>query len=157
MSENKKRFWDGEVWRAIKYSLISASAGALEFIVFTLLNEFTTWRYWPCYLIALVLSVIWNFVINRRFTFKSTANVPVAMLEIFGYYLVFTPVSTWGGDYLAETLGWNEYLVTILNLFFNLITEYTFQRLVVYGKNVDNREKKQPETEQPEETTPATE
>lgn len=104
-----------------------------------------------------MLSVIWNFVINRRFTFKSTANVPVAMLKIFGYYLVFTPVSTWGGDYLAETLGWNEYLVTILNLFFNLITEYTFQRLVVYGKNVDNREKKQPETEQPEEATPATE
>ncbi|MBQ9410628.1 MAG: hypothetical protein IJU21_03360 [Bacteroidales bacterium] len=47
--------------------------------------------------------------------------------------------SFWGGDYLAETLGWNEYLVTVLNLFFNLITEYTFQRLVVYGKRVDNR------------------
>ena len=64
------------------------------------------------------------------------------MLKIAGYYAVFTPVSTWGGDYLAETLGWNEYLVTILNLVFNLVTEYTFQRLVVYGKKVDNRKKK---------------
>ncbi|MBP5637689.1 MAG: GtrA family protein [Bacteroidales bacterium] len=145
MSENKKRFWDGEVWRAIKYSLISATAGAIEFITFTLLNELTTWRYWPCYLIALILSIIWNFVINRRFTFKSTVNIPVAMLKIFGYYLVFTPVSTWGGDYLVETLGWNEYLVTALNLVFNLVTEYTFQRLVVYGKQVDNRGKKEEE------------
>ena len=135
----KKRFFEGEVWRAIKYTMFSASAGLLEFVTFTLLNEFTTWRYWPCYLIALILSVVWNFVINRRFTFKSTANVPVAMLKILGYYAVFTPLSTWGGDYLSETVGWNEYLVTIINLFLNLITEYTFQRLVVYGKKVDNR------------------
>ena len=135
----KKRFFDGEVWRAIKYAMFSASAGLIEFVTFTLLNEFTSWRYWPCYLIALILSVVWNFVINRRFTFKSTANVPVAMLKILGYYAVFTPLSTWGGDYLTETVGWNEYLVTIINLVLNLVTEYTFQRLVVYGKNVDNR------------------
>lgn len=135
----KKSFFDGEVWRAIKYALISASAGAIEFLVFTLLNEFTNWRYWPCYLIALIISIIWNFYINRRFTFKSNVKATGALLKIAGYYAIFTPVSTWGGDYLAETLGWNEYLVTILNLFFNLITEYTFQRLVVYGKKVDNR------------------
>lgn len=137
----KKSFWDGEVWRAIKYALISASAGAIEFLVFTLLNELTTWRYWPCYLIALIISIIWNFYINRRFTFKSDVGAAGALLKIAGYYAIFTPVSTWGGDYLAETLGWNEYLVTVLNLFANLITEYTFQRLVVYGKKVDNREK----------------
>ena len=147
MSENNKNegkektgFFNSEVWRAIKYALISASAGAIEFLVFTLLNEFTTWRYWPCYLIALIISIIWNFFINRRFTFKSNVNATGALLKIAGYYAVFTPVSTWGGDYLAETLGWNEYLVTVLNLFFNLFTEYAFQRLVVYGKNVDNRE-----------------
>lgn len=137
----KKSFWDGEVWRAIKYALLSASAGAIEFLVFTLLNEFTNWRYWPCYLIALIISIIWNFYINRRFTFKSDVNAAGALLKIAGYYAVFTPVSTWGGDYLAETLGWNEYLVTVLNLVFNLVTEYTFQRLVVYGNKVDNRKK----------------
>lgn len=139
--QEKKSFWDGEVWRAIKYALLSASAGAIEFLVFTLLNEFTSWRYWPCYLIALIISIIWNFYINRRFTFKSDVKAPGALLKIAGYYAVFTPVSTWGGDYLAETLLWNEYLVTVLNLFFNLFTEYAFQRLVVYGKRVDNRKK----------------
>ena len=128
-----------EFLRFIKYALLSASAGALEFGSFALFNEVFHWHYWVSYLIALVLSVIWNFTINRKFTFKSTNNVPVAMLKVFGYYCVFTPVSTWLEQYLAGNLWWNEYWVTIINLVFNLATEYTFQRLVVYGKNVDQR------------------
>lgn len=128
-----------EYLRFIKYTLLSASAGALEFGSFALFNEVFHWHYWVSYLIALVLSVIWNFTINRKFTFKSTNNVPVAMLKVFGYYCVFTPVSTWLEQYLAGNLWWNEYWVTIINLVFNLATEYTFQRLVVYGKNVDQR------------------
>ena len=126
-----------EYLRFIKYALLSASAGALEFGSFALFNEVFHWHYWVSYLIALVLSVIWNFTINRKFTFKSTNNVPIAMLKVFGYYCVFTPVSTWLEQYLAGNLWWNEYWVTIINLVFNLVTEYTFQRLVVYGKNVD--------------------
>ncbi|MBP5172866.1 MAG: GtrA family protein [Bacteroidales bacterium] len=128
-----------EYLRFIKYALLSASAGALEFGSFALFNEVFHWHYWVSYLIALVLSVIWNFTINRKFTFKSTNNVPIAMLKVFGYYCVFTPVSTWLEQYLAGNLWWNEYWVTIINLVFNLVTEYTFQRLVVYGKNVDQR------------------
>ncbi|MBO4610702.1 MAG: GtrA family protein [Bacteroidales bacterium] len=128
-----------EYLRFIKYALLSASAGALEFGSFALFNEVFHWHYWVSYLIALVLSVIWNFTINRKFTFKSTNNVPIAMLKVFGYYCVFTPVSTWLEQYLAGNLWWNEYWVTIINLVFNLATEYTFQRLVVYGKNVDQR------------------
>ena len=124
-----------EYLRFIKYALLSASAGALEFGSFALFNEVFHWHYWVSYLIALVLSVIWNFTINRKFTFKSTNNVPIAMLKVFGYYCVFTPVSTWLEQYLAGNLWWNEYWVTIINLVFNLATEYTFQRLVVYGKN----------------------
>ena len=128
-----------EYLRFIKYALLSASAGALEFGSFALFNEVFHWHYWVSYLIALVLSVIWNITINRKFTFKSTNNVPIAMLKVFGYYCVFTPVSTWLEQYLAGNLWWNEYWVTIINLVFNLATEYTFQRLVVYGKNVDQR------------------
>ena len=128
-----------EYLRFIKYALLSASAGALEFGSFALFNEVFHWHYWVSYLIALVLSVIWNFTINRKFTFKSTNNVPIAMLKVFGYYCVFTPVSAWLEQYLAGNLWWNEYWVTIINLVFNLATEYTFQRLVVYGKNVDQR------------------
>ena len=128
-----------EYLRFFKYTLLSASAGLLEFGSFALFNEVFHWHYWVSYLIALVLSVIWNFTINRKFTFKSTNNVPIAMLKVFGYYCVFTPVSTWLEQYLAGNLWWNEYWVTIINLVFNLATEYTFQRLVVYGKNVDQR------------------
>ncbi|MBQ9583641.1 MAG: GtrA family protein [Bacteroidales bacterium] len=129
-----------EVWRAIKFVLFSMSAGLIEIGSFALLNEFTTWRYWPCYLIALTLSVIWNFGLNRKFTFRSNANIPLAFFKVMCYYAVFTPLSTWGGDYLAETLHWNEYLVTFLNMFANLVTEFLFQRYVVYGNKVDNRE-----------------
>lgn len=131
-----------EVLRFVKFGLFSASAGIIEIGAFTLLNEFTNWRYWPCYLIALVLSVLWNFTFNRKFTFKSNANVPRAMLLVFAYYLVFTPLSSWGGDYLAENLGWNEYLVTITNMIINFVTEFLFQRYVVYRGKVDNAEKK---------------
>lgn len=127
-----------EFGRIVRFVLLEASAGLIEFGSFTLLNEFTEMRYWPCYLIALVLSVIYSFTVNRKFTFRTTANVPRAMTLIILYYSVFTPLSSWGGDYLAETLGWNEYLVTILNLFANLITEWLFYTLVVYRGTVDS-------------------
>lgn len=135
MNESKKR----EAVRALKFLFFSISAGAIEMIAFALLNEFTGWSYWPCYLIALILSVLWNFTFNRKFTFKSAANVPKAMLKVLCYYLVFTPLSTKLGDYLSESLLWNEYLVTLLNMALNLVTEFFYQRYVVYGKNVDNK------------------
>ena len=132
-----------EFGRIVRFVLLEASAGIIEFGSFTLLNEFTEMRYWPCYLIALVLSVIWSFTLNRKFTFRTTANVPRAMLLVLLYYSVVTPLSTWGGDYLAEELGWNEYLVTILNLFANLITEFLFYKFVVYRGTVDSAVKTQ--------------
>ena len=127
----------GEFWRVVKFVLFSISAGVIQMASFALLNELTGWSYWPCYLISLVLSVIWNFTLNRKFTFKSAANVPAAMAKVLAYYAVFTPLSTLLGNYLAETLLWNEYLVTAINMVLNLVTEYLFQRFVVYGKNVD--------------------
>jgi len=130
-----------EIWRMVKFGLFSASAGIIQMGGFALLNELTEWTYWPCYLIAFILSVLWNFTLNRKFTFKSAANVPVAMLKVLAYNVVFLAITTWSGEYLAETLKWNEYLVTALNMALNLITEYLFQRFVVYGKNVDSAEK----------------
>ena len=128
-----------EFLRFLKFTLLSMSAGAIQMGSFALMNELLHWRYWPCYLIALTLSVLWNFTLNRHFTFRSCANVPVAMLKVLGYYAVFTPLSTIFGDWLAEDIGWNEYLVTFINMFINLVTEFLFQRYVVYGKQVDNR------------------
>lgn len=127
-----------EFWRFIKFALFSASAGIIEIGVFALLNELTEWSYWPCYLIALLMSILWNFTLNRKFTFRSVANVPVAMLKVLGFYVVFVPVTTLLGDYLADTLHWNEYLVTGINMGLNFITEFLFQRYVVYGDSVDS-------------------
>lgn len=130
---NKSSDW----LRAIKFVLFSASAGIIEAGTFALLNELTTWRYWPCYLIALVLSVLWNFTLNRRYTFRSDDNLARAMTLVALYYVVFTPTTTWLGDWLAETVGWNEYLVTALNMALNLTTEFLFQRYVVYRGRLD--------------------
>ena len=92
---------------------------------------------WLSYLIALVLSVLWNFTLNRKFTFQSAANVPVAMLKVLGYYLVFAPVSTILGNFLAEGLSWNAYLVEFLMMLLNFVTEFLFQRFFVFGKSID--------------------
>ena len=88
-----------ESWRFVKFVLLSISAGVIEMGSFALLNELLDWPYWPSYLIALTLSVLWNFTLNRKFTFRSNANVPRAMFLVFVYYLIFTPLSTWGGNY----------------------------------------------------------
>ena len=126
-----------EMLRALKFFIISASAGIIEAVVFALFNELTSWPYWPSYLIALTASVVWNFTLNRRYTFRSTANVPRAMLLVAAFYAVFTPVTTILGNYLAETLGWNEYLVTALNMACNLVTEYLYDTYVVFRDSID--------------------
>lgn len=126
--------------RVFKFVLFSASAGIIQIGSFTLLNEFTGWRYWPCYLISLLLSIFWNFTFNRRFTFKSNANITRAMLLVLAFYAVFTPATTILGDWLAEDLLWNEYLVTGINMLLNVSLEYLYQRYVVYCNRVDNRE-----------------
>ena len=105
-----------EFARAIKFALFSISAGVIELAAFSLLDTVTGWDYWPCYLIALILSVLWNFTLNRQYTFRSAGNVPRAMALVAGFYCVFTPVSTVLGNYLAETLGWNGLAVTVLNM-----------------------------------------
>ena len=126
--------------RVLKFVLFSASAGIIQMGSFTLLNEFTGWRYWPCYLISLLLSILWNFTFNRRFTFKSDANITRSMLLVLAFYAVFTPATTILGEWLAEGLHWNEYLVTAINMLLNLTLEYLYQRYVVYRNKVDNRQ-----------------
>ena len=130
-----------EFWRVVKFTLFSISAGLIQIGSFTLMNELLSLPYWVCYLTALVLSVLWNFTLNRKFTFKSTANVPIAMAKVAAYYAVFTPLSTLLGDFLVTRLGWNEYLVTALNMLLNFSTEFLYQRFYVFGKSVDTAKK----------------
>ena len=129
-----------EIIRTIKFVLVSASAGIIEFVVFALMNELSGLKYWPCYLTALVASVIWCFTINRRYTFQSTKNVPRAMAMVLAFYAVFTPASTLLGSYLADTLMWNDYLVTAINMLLNLSLEYLYDTFVVYRNEMDNND-----------------
>lgn len=137
MSETKKEFM-----RTLKFVLFSISAGVIQIVSFTLMEEVLHLTHWLSYLVALVLSVLWNFTLNRKFTFHSASNVPVAMLKVAGFYLVFTPLSTWWTAVLTgEGFGWNEYLVLVLTMLVNFGTEYLFQRFVVFGKSIDTAKK----------------
>lgn len=130
--KNKK-----ELLRSLKFVAFSLSAGVIQIVSFTLLNEFAACSYWVSYLVGLILSVIWNFTLNRRYTFQSANNVPIAMMKVFAFYLVFTPVSTLLGNYLVETLHWDEYLVTGLNMTANLILEFIYDRYYVFRDSID--------------------
>lgn len=137
MAEKKK-----EIIRTIKFTLFSISAGLIQTVSFTLLNELLHLEYWISYLIALILSVVWNFTLNRKFTFCSANNVPVAMLKVACYYAVFTPLSTWWTAVLTGVgFGWNEYLVLAITMISNFVTEYLFDRFVVFGKSIDTAKK----------------
>ena len=125
-----------EILRVVKYVLFSASAGVIQFLSFTLFNEIIRWPYWLCYLSALVLSVLWNFTLNREFTFKSAANVSRAMLLVAAYYLVYTPASTLWGNALTN-IGVNWYLMTAISMVINFVTEFLFWRLVVYKDSIN--------------------
>ena len=128
-----------ELMRTIKFTLFSISAGIIEIVLFTLLDKFTGWTYWPKYLIALIASVIWNFTLNREYTFKSANNVPIAMIKVAIFYAIFTPVSTILGNYLAENLEWNDILVTLLNMLCNFVLEYLYDKYIVFRGSIDTK------------------
>ena len=116
----------------LKFTAFSFSAGIIQILAFTLLFELINLAYWPSYLAALSLSVLYNFTVNRQFTFKSSANVPIAMLKVFAFYCVFTPLSTVGGNYLTDIRLWNGYVVLVLSMTINFVAEFLFCRFVVF-------------------------
>ena len=136
MSEKQK-----ELMRTAKFLLFSVGAAAIQIGSFTLLNEVFSVPYWLAYLISLILTIIWMFILNRKFTFKSTGNIPVAMLKTLAYYAVFTPLSTWWTAVLTgSNVGWNEYVVLAATMVINCSTEYLFDRFVVFGDSIDTAE-----------------
>ena len=137
---NKKKDYK-ELFRAIKFTIISISAGIIQIGTFTLMYEVFKWIYWPSYLISLLLSVLWNFTINRKYTFKSANNVKVAMLLVLAFYAVFTPVSTILGS-LAEGSGVNGFIVAIITMLSNFVLEFLYNRFVVYRNSCDTIETK---------------
>lgn len=127
---------NNSIWQAIKFTLFSISAGIIQVSSFAILNEFVLPYYWPSYLISLLLSIIWNFTLNRRYTFQSAANVPIAMTKLLGFYAVFTPLSTWLGN-IAEQAGINDYIILAVTMLTNFITEFLFSKFVMY-RNQEN-------------------
>ena len=125
-----------EVLRAVKFLFISISAGIVQVLSFTLLNEILNLDYWYAYLPSLLLSIIWNFTINRKYTFKSANNVKIAMLLVLAFYVVFTPISTILGN-LAENSGVNEYIVLAITMLSNFVLEFLYNRYVVYRNSCD--------------------
>lgn len=125
-----------ELIRTIKFTLFSISAGIIQILLFTLMNELLHLDYWASYLTSLVVSILWNFTINRKITFKSSNNIKISMLLVFLFYLVFTPVSTVLGD-LAEKAEVNEYITLALTMLSNFVLEYLYTRYVVYRKSCD--------------------
>ena len=115
-----------ELIRAVKFTLFSASAGLIQIGVTFLIAQF------------LICSVVYNFTVNRKFTFHSAANVPVAMAKVFRFYCVFTPLSTLWVKYFTETLHWNEIIVQGGTMLINFVTEYLFTRFVVFRNQIDN-------------------
>lgn len=146
MKKNSKT----EAWRAVKFTLFSISAGVIQLLVGdVIMMNLLGIDYWISYLTGLVLSVLWNFTLNRKITFKSANNVPVAMLKVAAFYLVFTPLSTVGGNCLTG-IGWNPDLVFVLSMLLNFVLEYLYQRFFVFGKSIDTavKPKEQDATEQ---------
>lgn len=161
MSEksNKKN-----ILQFIKFALFSASAGIIQVASFTLMNEVILKmnfiqnamqsngtfgkimqnEYGPIYLIALLLSVLWNFTFNRKFTFKSAANIPIAMLKVLAFYAVFTPVSVLLGNYFTSKyadVAVIEYIVLACTMATNMITEFIYDKFVVFKGSENTSEK----------------
>ena len=123
------------IMQAVKFTLFSVSAGIIQAVSFALLFQLLLGGrqelYWACHIVALALSVLWNFTLNRKYTFHSAANIPVAMLKVAGFYLVFTPLSAWLGQ-LAADAGCPGLLVEALTMVANFVLEFLFFKFVVF-------------------------
>ena len=121
------------LWQAVKYFLFSVSAGVIQAVAFTLMYEvaFRQQYWWACHLTALALSVLWNFTLNRKYTFQSAANVPIAMLKVLAFYVVFTPTTMYLGQ-VAVDAGWNGLITEGLTMAANFVLEFLYYKFVVF-------------------------
>lgn len=137
----------------LMFTGFSVSAGVIQFVTTGLLSTWTglisedSGYYWIAYLVGLVLSVVWNFTFNRKFTFKAANNVPLAMILVLLYYCAFAPLSTFGADAILDAWknaageGWNtnfEMVITAGMMILNFLTEFVWDKFVVFNEKVTN-------------------
>ena len=128
------------LWQAVKFTLFSISAGIIQVLSFALLHDVLGLEsYWMSHVPSLVLSVIWNFTFNRRYTFRSDAPLVRSMLLVALFYVVFTPASAWWGT-LLEKAGVHAWLIEALNLLANFVLEFLYQRFIVYRGHIDTND-----------------
>ena len=149
--EQKKEEQKKNLWQMIKFTLFSISAGIIQILSYTLFYEALHWAPWLSYLVSLVLSVLWNFTFNRKYTFRSDADMKKSMLLVALFYVVFTPLSTWwtaaltgenpftGAGASSEPLV-NNYVVQAGTMLVNFVTEFLYQRFVVYRNSIDTND-----------------
>ena len=141
-----------EAMQALKFTLFSISAGVIQIVSYTLFYEVFHWAPWLAYLVSLVLSVLWNFTFNRTYTFRSDADIKKSMGLVALFYLVFTPLSTWWtaaltgenpftGAEASQTPLVNNYLVQAGTMLVNFVTEFLYQKFVVYRGTIDSNMK----------------
>ena len=125
----------------LKFTGFSISAGAMQLLSFSILYEWTACLpWWPSYLISIILSVIWNFTFNRKFTFKAANNIPLAMTLVLIYYAAFTPASVFGGDALEKLWGSDfGILITVLMMVINFLTEFVWDKFIVFNEKVTDK------------------
>ena len=126
------------VVRFFKFLVFSLGAGIIQIGSFAILYDVLHFDYWLSYLPSLVLSVLFNFTVNKSYTFKSADNVPKCMLLVFLFYCVFTPVTTVGGTAL-EVSGWDGNIVMALTMVLNFVLEFLYCRYVVYRNTIDTK------------------
>ena len=142
IGENRMSKKRKELLRTVKFTLFSISAGVVQIASFAVFADLLGFKAWVAHLLALILSVVWNFTLNRKFTFNSATNVPIAMLKVAAFYLVFTPLSTWWtAVFTAPPINIQKYIVEGGTMLVNFITEYLFQRFLVFGKSIDSAKK----------------
>ena len=128
------------LWQAVKFTLFSISAGIIQVLSFALLHDVLGLEsYWMSHVPSLVLSVIWNFTFNRRYTFRSDAPLVRSMLLVALFYVVFTLASAWWGT-LLEQAGVHAWLIEAINLLANFVLEFLYQRFVVYRGHIDTND-----------------
>ena len=137
MEQNKKE----SLIQAFKFLCFSISAGVIQVVVFAVL-ELIGLNYWVAYLTSLVCSVVWNFTLNREYTFKSANNVPIAMLKVAIFYAIFTPLSTIGGNAL-ESIGWNDFLVLAISMILNFVLEFFYCKYFVFKGSINTNKRAQ--------------
>lgn len=134
--------------QAVKFTFFSVGAGVIQIGSYALLHELlkneglSVNGLWAAtYLPSLVLSVLFNFTLNRKYTFRSADNVPKCMALVFAFYVAFTPLSLWLGGLanksILEHISWGNYIVEGCTMIANFVLEFLYNRFVVYRKSID--------------------